>query len=549
MSGIAYTVAVILGGITLIAEAYRQFEKPVVVHAHNRFPVLRKLDISSLCSKSEYLRGFIIYVIIYLSAYAAFLTSLELYELLNTPEAGQKLAGAIGHVSPTGQEEGAGGVDDYGKPIFVSASIIFSLSSGLFAPIERYTRAFAHRLAGIPRGVYRIIGQLKRVDYEILAPNLPLPLSTSYSDSIEELSEDILKSQMIEETRNALRVIDILSPAVTGQLGDRIFTQDSLESVNELIDSERDSVKALSDRLSSLRENHGALEELHRQVLDTRDNLQALFAVLFIQSRSIALVSDATPTARIMDKLLERHTDPDSQSLAGALATTFVATIVIVTLADLLFVYGAYGGRTLAEVIAAEINVSIRFGLWAAVRITLMFLASAALAVIVRETRIDSGQWPAYTVNRLPFLRFSIAAIIPGIAAIIACFIGDIGEKSIGLLISSGTVMTKSQLEDSVQSGGGFYLMCFGWGFLISIFYFLVTDLHDELPARKTVSIALGVFALFAVWALVIVVSGYSGGGEDEFWLARIIKETSGFALPALIFFVTFALLLEWTEE
>ncbi len=65
---------------------------------------------------------------------------------------------------------------------------------------------------------------------------------------------------------------------------------------------------------------------------------------------------------------------------------------------------------------------------------------------------------------------------------------------------------------------------------------------------KQTVGIAVFVSICFALWAATIVMVGY-GGGQDGLWLARIVRDTISFSLPATVFFMAFAMLVEWTEE
>ena len=158
---IAYWAIVFLGAFTLVVEAYRQFKTPIDVHSHDRYPILSNAKIEDLCTSGEHSRGFVVYVSLYIGAYATILGSAEVYEIvalnadsLNVP------IGASGDISGFGST--ALGASDLGKPIFISAIIIAALSMGIFAPIEKTLRSYSHWIAGIPRGIYRVISEMDK---------------------------------------------------------------------------------------------------------------------------------------------------------------------------------------------------------------------------------------------------------------------------------------------------------------------------------------------------------------------------------------------------
>ena len=255
---LAYLAVVALGAVTLVLEASRQFSVPVNVHPHDRYPILKGVELEALCTNAELIRGFLIYASIYLGAYGTILTSAELYDLITSSDPTGKVVGAKGDIIGPKDDSVLGDLSGYGKPIFVSAIIIAALTAGIFAPIERTVRSYSHRIAGIPRGVYRIISRLHRIEYTTLSKNFQLPLRDNFNKKVTELFPDSENNDLVMEIQDALQAIDLISPSVTGQLRDQIFPSFRLPIIDELINKQAEAQSNLKLSLQARDSRHGA---------------------------------------------------------------------------------------------------------------------------------------------------------------------------------------------------------------------------------------------------------------------------------------------------
>jgi len=179
-SDFLYWLVVLAGAVTLLIEAFRNFnsqadESPFALH-----PILRDIEVKNLCTPGEAVAGFFFYAFFYLLIYGVILSSTEIYELIQRANLASSEIGATGAV-PLPLSDALGlSSEVYGKPIFISAFLISCLSIGAVKPIERTLRGIAHRFAGIPRGVYAVIEGLRSADYDAYAKGFPTPIRDAY---------------------------------------------------------------------------------------------------------------------------------------------------------------------------------------------------------------------------------------------------------------------------------------------------------------------------------------------------------------------------------
>jgi len=256
MSGLFYTGLVVAGAVTLVIEAYRNFNSTTARHPFELHPILKEVEVRNLCTTGEIVVGFAFYAFLYLVAYAVLLSSAEVYALLAQANS------ALGQIGATDTEVGltdpaVGDLislsSDNSKPIMVSALIISSLSLGAVKPIEMTMRSLAHRMAGVPRGVYKVIETLKSIDYEELMRGQPAPLATLFigHDPSTDGASDALKHWRSQILR-ALYSIDCLKQATDPNGRNLYFPLHSLERLKAVS-------KTIDDRYGDLRE---AIESL-----------------------------------------------------------------------------------------------------------------------------------------------------------------------------------------------------------------------------------------------------------------------------------------------
>jgi hypothetical protein len=259
MDDLVYVGFVVAGAVTLVIEAYRNFNAPGARHPFELHPILKEVEVKNLCTTGEIIVGFAFYAALYLIAFAILLTSAEVYGLL------LKASSAFGEIGPANTGSDAGGADiagllnapeDRTKPIAVSALIIASLSLGAVKPIESTMRALAHRLAGVPRGIYKVIENLQRVPYDTIVQGYPTPLTVDF----EEVSRgrgrgSASLKHSYDQIAEALGVIDCLRLATSSSNRSIYFPLYSLERmsvISDRIDKEYEGVVAEIGKLKSL---------------------------------------------------------------------------------------------------------------------------------------------------------------------------------------------------------------------------------------------------------------------------------------------------------
>ncbi|MER8394948.1 hypothetical protein NKH10_24020 [Mesorhizobium sp. M1340] len=187
---------------------------------------------------------------------------------------------------------------DYGKPILVSALLISCLSIGAVKPIEATMRGLAHRLAGIPRGVYRVIESLRGADYKEYTKGYPTELTTKFSTKAKLLdSNNEFKTQR-EDIEDSLIVIDCLFVATSANNRTPYFPLYRMAELTELSSKLEKEIENLNKAIEELgspiqqgpseapkdREMSVAFSEIEHQAALTRSNTMAIFAVLFVRN-------------------------------------------------------------------------------------------------------------------------------------------------------------------------------------------------------------------------------------------------------------------------
>ncbi|MGO6969107.1 hypothetical protein [Rhizobium leguminosarum] len=323
MSDLFYIGLVVAGAVTLIIEAYRNFNSTTARHPFELHPILKEVEVRNLCTTGEIIVGLAFYAFLYLVAYAVLLSSAEVYGLL------AQANNALGEIGATDTEVSLNDPSinevisfasgDYNKPIIVSALIISSLSLGAVKPIETTMRSLAHRLAGVPRGVYKVIEALRGVAYDDIMKGQPQPLTALFKahspEKVDEKSDVQPRSETLklwrEQILKTLCSIDCLRLATNPYSRNLYFPLYSLERLRALsdkIDTQYEDLKTAIRELPTSEptpknskdgdtgtvlkrsplENIYVLEKeyakLASKAMTLSSNMTAYFAVLFIRN-------------------------------------------------------------------------------------------------------------------------------------------------------------------------------------------------------------------------------------------------------------------------
>ncbi len=186
------------GALTLVIEARRNYNVSAKHHPFAYYGILENLTAEHLCSQRDWNFGFYIYSLLYLFSYAFLLCSSELVELIYQSEAAAHLIGATDSLGAETRDPFNLSGTEYGRPLFISAFIIAFYSIGATRNIELHIRTLAHRLAGVPRGVYQVLDRLH--DPNFLAESKPPtgPLMDGFLERLSVMKKPNLQSADIE---------------------------------------------------------------------------------------------------------------------------------------------------------------------------------------------------------------------------------------------------------------------------------------------------------------------------------------------------------------
>ncbi|MDL2401963.1 hypothetical protein [Rhizobium mayense] len=301
MNDLIYAGAIVAGAVTLLIEAFRNFNSQTGDHPFSLHPILKEVEVRSLCTTGEIIAGFTFYAALYLIVYAVVLGSAEVYGLLLSASKARSEIGATDNVLMPASDPSLLSASGYGKPIFVSALLISFLSIGAVKPIEATMRSLAHRMAGIPRGVYRVIESLRGLDYDEFTKDQPGLLVTSFRAATESIRNKADHGRKIAEIESSLATIDYLSVATSANnrmLYFPLYQMSELESLSNKLDGQLAGLHViiadLQKKLQSkgedgetqpdLHETWDALSKLQREAAIVRSNTMAVFAVLFVRN-------------------------------------------------------------------------------------------------------------------------------------------------------------------------------------------------------------------------------------------------------------------------
>ncbi|WP_171177184.1 hypothetical protein [Ruegeria sp. HKCCD8929] len=605
-----YVGAILFGAFSLLIEADRNYRTSLDNHPFPYHAILEKVELENLCTPREWLLGFLFYSLLYLLAYALILSSTELFLLVRSANLAELQVGAnTDYVGPLSDPLELGD-STYGKPIFVSAFLIAFLSMGAMKPVETYMRALAHRLAGVPRGVYKVLEALQSVEYLKLNRGAPSPLVNKFDNLLNEKRSELsgLTDQYTEGIRAQLSTIDCLSPSVIAGFSHLHFPMTHFDAFKEVPDLLRKEIDDVEADIADLNPTEASLKSLHEKAVLTANSAKAVFAVFYVRNNhAIKNTTPNSPIARI-EKLIARGYRIELNSFAMSICVSFILSLMIcffayqswneakvsqrpaLAEAEIATVFlrlteikdleartaaqntcvGALADpalltevdQTCAEAVAkgqaAWLRAQFtRFGSWSfwdTLQRGLMVFGVVVSTIFFREVRVDQNSWKPWSIKRIPFLRLLSMSAAPAAIGVFALSSGYV----IQLVWDSGFDLTQRQLTILFQN----YWIYFAWHFLpgmfLSIAALTLMDKHDDwvFEATALTGVLFAVVLMGLAWVIfqLTTPSPQSTVIELQTWFGDLrinhaLRDTIIVsALPALFIF-WFAVFLEATEE
>lgn len=302
MSTLIYAGVVIAGAVTLIIDAYKNYEQSLNTIPFREYKILENVQVSKLCSRRERNIGFVFYSLLYLVTYAVVLSSAELYTLL------QSVAQSNAQIGPPDELIGVENdplnlIDtQYGKPIFVSATIIALFSIGAFRPVENTMRSLAHRLAGVPRGVYAVIEDLQNERFEHYATSDATPLFDRFEKFVKDAYLASTDADQVRAMTRALRGIDYLAPTVMGQTRVHYFPMIQLASMHDLSQTLEHQIHDLRRALEKAPSDAEKRAALFARIQSDYHDTIAVLAVHFLRNNRAMKEQEKRSKARRLYK-------------------------------------------------------------------------------------------------------------------------------------------------------------------------------------------------------------------------------------------------------
>jgi hypothetical protein len=354
MDSLIYAGFVLAGALTLVIEAYRNFNAPGAAHPFALHPILRTVEIRNLTTPAEGMVGFAIYAACYLVVYAVVLGSAEILQLVLSATGRQNEVGAIGTAVEGAGDPLALSGSGFEKPLMVSAALIAFLSLGAVRPVETTLRGIAHSLAGIPGGVYKVITELQNCDYCAFTNGYPTPLVDLFNQKFrqsanlanaskekngkaitgkentdeantgqENTDEGGTYEALCAEVRRSLAAIDCLTEATSPERSQIYFPLFQLATLNDLsrkLDAEIEDLRKAVNELATATSNPAeALRTVLQKAVSVRQNAFAVFAVLYVRNNRSIFVSHRDPTGT--DKAAAASGRAKTASTTGAAAS------------------------------------------------------------------------------------------------------------------------------------------------------------------------------------------------------------------------------------
>ncbi|WP_143534537.1 hypothetical protein [Roseovarius albus] len=568
-----------VGAITLWLEAHRLFhdQKLKMVLSKGRFPRLSGISYDQLSTARTYNRGYFFYVATYLIIYAVSVFSIEVGELWIKSSNSIQQSGGQGALPTSTQTEALVSGEASPWPLAVALAMISLLSARNQAgktlrSFEMMFRNFAHRLAGIPNSIYRLVTRLGRVNYTEAIKGSDAPYLDMFDNTLERMTADVndhsVTRQRLDIARNDFKAIDSLEPAVCGAFQDSVFPIENTETMMRLLKDQAKECEALQKMLQKALDDAQpvpTLDEMRAIAEAGRDclrNLKALFAVLYSQTDSDDIGSIYPPVNRVLQEL----TAPDRFFLKDKV----VISVLLTTFALFIFypAWRLYGfimegreqGRTVADVMSADLIFVVERAAQDILPMAILFLLVSVVTLSIRRNLIDTEDWEDYDLVNVPITRLLKTIAFPSIFAA-AGGAATIFLLQFLLLVLDGSFSFTILIEKVLVPLLPVFALYIPLAVIIGLPTLVVADQHLKMQCWKTVLCA-SVFALpFAFAALLgqfLMTSGRPSPGDPNFenlnalyqgLLGSNIMAGAFQSLFALAFLALFAFLVEQAEN
>ncbi|MGI2033430.1 hypothetical protein ACRQ1B_13650 [Rhizobium panacihumi] len=591
MNDLVYVGFVLAGAMTLVIEAYRNFNAPNARHPFELHPILKEVEVRNLCTMGEVVGGFIFYALLYLVAYGVVLSSAEVYGLL---------AQAYSATGEIGAADGGGSISDttiddlltaapgdYSKPIVVSALLISSLSIGAIKPIELTMRALAHRLAGVPRGVYRVIEHIRLADFGDVMKGHYTALTEEYESTVK--GPPTLQDMAIT---NSLKAVDCLSVVADTDKLSRYFPLRNLERLKPLIDKVETRLTDLKNDVANLvAKNTGPLpavdlrkmrDDLEIEVRGMRSDLIAVFAVLYIRNDHAVYrqtnrhVEAEDPINRLEERIAEGERQ-EQNAFGVSILIAFVLSYALATAIYYKWRYwqGVDGNeaylaaptemRPFLKECASKFDLVCESAVlsWRQTEVPAIFAEAAwdqlqsllvtffcvLLVILGREVRVEQQSWRReWKFTQFPFLKLLAMSTVSGFAAVFLTALVLV----LKYWCNTEFDISRAQLVVFFQQNSRFMLLQVFGGLVLALSALVIMDKHAEEGNTTGFSLMLAAFGsmlyFLFTWASLIISVGYQAGPVAAY-VSLTVRDTLILSLLPGFFLFLFAYFLELSER
>lgn len=607
MNDLIYVGAVLVGAGTLLVEAFRNFNSQTGDHPFSLHPILKEVEVRNLCTTGEVIAGFAFYAALYLIVYTVVLGSAQVYELLVSASKARSEIGATDNVLLPGSDPLLLTSTDYGKPIFVSALLISFLSIGAVKPIEATMRSLAHRLAGIPRGVYKVIESLREVSYGEFLTDQPGPFVMRFRQAVESISKDKEYSGKCDAIEETLATIDYLSIATNSDnrmLYFPLYTMSELTDLSDRLDDKLGKLSASIDGLRAklqpvaesrakepdMREKWDALSSFARDAALARSDTMAVFAVLFVRNnRSVFSQSGmrhlkdskspeaTTPMGKTIKSIQEKYNSEQNSfgiSLVVALIVGSILTFLVYErwherkLQGNPQVYSEEARALEKEVKAGQTQLSckpvtdeckkdeairrytlsqrpilIEATAWDTIHSGVVLFLSVFFVLAGREVRIEQQSWR----TDWRFYQFPFLTLLGMslLSGLIAVF-ASATVRFAQLAWDVDFHLTQTQIIFLFEQSGAFYILHFGAGVLLSFAALVIMDKHYHLSVVGTLGISVFFSIVYFVYMWIVIFLTYGSTLPSS---EQHLRDAFIFSLVPFFFLCVFSITLELTEQ
>ncbi|MGB3796650.1 MAG: hypothetical protein WA957_10165, partial [Alteraurantiacibacter sp.] len=536
-----------IGAVTLWLEAHRLFHDPELglVLSKGRFPRLSGIGYNHLSTTRTYNRGYYFYVGSFVAIYAVSVFSIEIGEMwIRAGNAVQQNGGQgeLPFTNPTGSLT-SGTASPW--PMAVALAMISLLSARNQAgktlrAVEMMFRNYAHRLAGIPNSIYRLVTRLGRVDYGKAIEGSEAPFldmfDTAFGRMAAACADVAVSRQRLEFARNDFKAIDALEPAVCGAFQDIVFPiNETTETMQRLLKDQTKECETLTKKLRKAldaKEADPTLEDLRAIAAAGRDclrNLKALLAVLYSQTEAEDIGSIHPPINRVLEELKA----PDRFFLKDKVVVSVLFTVFaffILYPAWRLFGFYADGraqGRTIVDVIYADFGFVMQRAAQDILPMAVLFMLVSVTTLSIRRNQVDSENWTDWWLVNIPITRLLKAVAFPALFAAIGSA-ATILVVQVLITFLGGSLTLSTLVDDIMIPLLPIFLIHILLAHFIGLAALFVADQHLKMSCWKTVGTAAFFFLPFGFAVLVgqlLTTPGAPLPNEQDFETALLLHQ------------------------